>query len=87
MAARDRFEPGNGCRDRAHNQAALNLRPEARRRRVSHCDRGLPCRDAGVAPTVSLHDIGERAADQRSGVDRGDAGPDDGQEILSKIRV
>jgi hypothetical protein len=54
---------------------------------VRHCDRRLPCRDAGAARTVSLHDISKRAADQRSGVNRSDPGPDDGQEILSKIRV
>jgi hypothetical protein len=33
-----------------------------------------------------LHDIVERGVDERSGRGRGDAGPDDRQEVLSQIR-
>jgi hypothetical protein len=53
---------------------------------VRHCDGRLAGREAGVARAFS-YNVGERAADQRSSVDRSDTGPDDGQEILSKIRV
>jgi hypothetical protein len=33
-----------------------------------------------------LHEIVERGVDELSGRGRGDAGPDDGQEVLSEIR-
>jgi hypothetical protein len=53
---------------------------------VRHCDGRLASRETGVTRALS-YDIGEISADQRSSVDRSDTGPDDGQEILSKIRV
>jgi hypothetical protein len=63
---------------------------------VRHGDGRFACRETGVPRTFRsavagirgrVHDIGERTTDQRSGVNGSDTGPDDGQEILSKIRV
>jgi hypothetical protein len=53
---------------------------------VRHGDGRLASGETGVARTF-FYDISERATDQRFSIDRSDTDPDDGQEILSKIRV
>jgi hypothetical protein len=52
---------------------------------LRHARRRLPGGDHGANDTRPL--FVERAFDQTSGVNGSDTGPDDGQEIPSKIRV
>jgi hypothetical protein len=52
---------------------------------LRHARRGFPGGNHGAHDSRPLGV--ERALDQTSSVNRSDTGPDDGQEIFSKIRV
>jgi hypothetical protein len=98
MAPDDGVEPGRGGRLRhANHQAGANPGAEPTRGRGGHGGRGFPrgndtagvvriFRSAVARSPEGLHDICiERPLDQRIGGARADTGPDDGQEVLSKL--
>jgi hypothetical protein len=83
MAADDQLEPvRNGGRRRRHDEPGADAWAEPPRRSRGHRGRSLPCgNDAYVAQIFR-----ERRVDEAVRRGRSDAGPDNRQEIVSKIR-
>jgi hypothetical protein len=89
MAADDkrdgsRFEKGDGSLFGTDHQPSPDRRWHSGEGGVRHGWRCLPGGDYGAHDSRPLF---ERVRDQPSGIDCSDARPDDGQEILSQIRV
>jgi hypothetical protein len=99
MTADDQLESGrNGGRRRRHDEPSANARAEPPRRSHGHRGRGLPSgNDAYVVQTFrsargvltfrfALSAFRERRVDEAVRCGRSDTGPDNRQEIVSKIR-
>jgi hypothetical protein len=77
-------------RRRADDKACTDARPEALRRCGGHRRRRLAGRDDGTAEAVPYAAPcipGERALDECVGRGRTNTGPDDRQEVVSKLGV
>jgi hypothetical protein len=83
MTADDQLESGwYGRRRGGDDEPGSNARAKAPCRRSSHRRRGFPRGDHAAAASA----IGERRVDEAVRRGRSNAGPDNRQEIVSKIR-